>query len=408
MSDAKLLYNPQSDAADAARLFTRIGMLALAVGVPVAAGLPGNAMAILFAFGVILVAVAQVIDPAPGVRRRYQDLQFSALAFAFLALLAWAALSLVWTPFPSAGLRRIGIVLIIGAPAFITIFGARPHVKASDLYLFPVGVIAAVVATLGLAIAGLNGAPVSDVASANLATAVVMLVFPAMAGLAARGRNGWARTLVILALVYTRIAGPPASTAALLVGFAAFSFALSDAPRTARDLGRLAAGLVLLAPLAPLLAPGIVRMIAHVDIATLPQPGPALGAMADVIHADPLRLLTGHGIEAAVRAAKGGVLPGAAPRGLVAQIWYDLGLVGAAILAFGLWRAFAAIDDAAPRMQPYLMATLACALSLALTSAGWGEESWLLLLATGAISADCALRGQYRTSAPFANAQAHF
>jgi len=165
---------------------------------------------------------------------------------------------------------------------------------------------------------------------------------------------------------------------------------------------------VLLAPLAPLLAPGLVAMIAHVDIATLPQPGPALGAMADLIHADPLRLFTGHGIEAAVRAAKGGVLPAAAPHALVAQIWYDLGLVGAAVLAFGLWRGFEAMDDAAPRMQPYLMASVACVLTLAFTSSGWGEEGWLLLLASGAISADCALRGQYRTRAPLANAQAHF
>jgi len=408
MSDTSYTYGPQSDAADAARLFTRIGVLALALGVPVAAGLPGNAMAILYAIGIVLLAVAELIDPAPGVRRRFQDLRFSAVGAAFLALSAWASLSLGWTPFPAFGLRRIGIVLLIGAPAFVTILAARPHIKTSDLYLFPIGVIVAMLATLALVIAALNGASVSDAATANLATAVVMLAFPAMAGLAARGRNGMARALVILALVYTRMAGSPAATAALLVGFAAFSFALSDAPRTARDLGRLAAGLVLLAPLGPLLAPRLVGWIAHVAIADTPQPGPALGAMDEIIRADPYRLFTGHGIEAAVRAAKNGVFPATTPHSLIAQVWYDLGLVGAAVLAFGLWRAFLATEDSAPRMQPYLMATLACVLTLAFTSSGWGEESWLLLLGTAAIAADSALRGQYRTNAPLANAQAHF
>ena len=165
---------------------------------------------------------------------------------------------------------------------------------------------------------------------------------------------------------------------------------------------------MLLAPLAPLTAPSFVRFVAHVDIASLPQPGPALQAMSDVVLQEPYRLLTGHGLEAAVRAAKVGVLPAGAPHGLVFEVWYDLGFIGAAILAFGLWRGFRAIDRAKPRVQPYLMATLACIVTLAFANSGWGDETWLVLIANAAIAADCAMRGQYGTKAPSATGLAHF
>ena len=407
MTDAAF-YTPHNDAADAARMLTRIGMLTLAIGVPASAGLGGYAMSIMFAIGVALLFAAETLDPAPGVQRRFRDLRFSLLALAIVAFAAWAAASLSWTPFPNFGLRRIGIGFLIGVPTFIAIFAARPRIRAADLYLFPIGVVVAMGATLALGIASLNGVPVDDSAGANLATAVVVALFPAMAGLSSRGRNGLARFLVIVALGYTRIAGTPGTTTALLVGFAAFSFALSDAPRTSKDLGWIAAALVLLAPLAPLTAPSVVAAVARVDIASLPQPGPAIQAMHGIILQDPYRLLTGHGLEAAVRAAKAGVMVAGAPHGLVFEVWYDLGFVGAAILAFGLWRGFRAIDRAKPRVQPYLMATLACIVTLAFANSGWGDETWLVLIANAAIAADCAMRGQYGTKAPSAVGLAHF
>ncbi len=399
---------PHDDAADAARMLARVGTGALALGVPATAGVAGNSMAIVFAIGLALLFAAEALDPAPGVGRRFQGLRFSLLALAVVAMAAWALASLSWTPFVTPGLRRIGAVAVIGVPAFVAIMAARPHIRAADLYLFPVGVCVAMAATLALEVAGLNGVAVNAAATDNLAVAVVVMAFPAMAGLSARGRNGLARSLMVLALIYTRIAGPPAATAALLAGLAAFSFALSDAPRTIRDLGILSALLVLAAPFVPLAAPGLVHLVAGADIALLPQPGPALAAVADVEHGEPLRLLTGHGVEAMVRAFKGGVLPPAAPHGLVFQVWYDFGFVGAAILAFGLWRAFLGIDEAAPRIQPYLLAGFACVLTLAFTNSGWGEQSWVILVATAAIAADCALRGVYASRAPAAVGAAHF
>jgi hypothetical protein len=55
-----------------------------------------------------------------------------------------------------------------------------------------------------------------------------------------------------------------------------------------------------------------------------------------------------------------------------------------------------------------LMATLSCILTLAFANSGWGETSWLFLVANAAIAADCAIRGQYGTRAPSASGLAHF
>ncbi len=72
--------------------------------------------------------------------------------------------------------------------------------------------------------------------------AMAMLLFPAMGGLAARGRNGYARTLMLLGLVYAFAIGSAPITAALLAGIAVLSFAVSDLERTMRDVGRAAVG----------------------------------------------------------------------------------------------------------------------------------------------------------------------
>jgi len=407
MSDATF-FAPHDDAADASRLLARIGSVALAIGVPAAAGLGAGAVEIVFAIGVGLLASAQALDPPGGFFGRFKSMRGSIATAAWVAVFVWATISLLWTPFPGLGLRRLATLVAIALPTGFVVLAGRPHTRAADLYLFPIGVVVAVAVALAIAAAGLQGWTVDEDASTNLSLAVVVMVFPAMAACAARGRNGLARALVILALVFTRIAGPPANSAALLAGFAAFSFALSDARRTARELGRLAALLALAAPLAPILAPLFVRPIAHVDLASLPPPGPSLAAAADVIWREPLRLVTGHGVEAAVRALKGGVLPPDAPRSLIFEIWYDLGLVGAAVAAFALWRSFEAINEASPRMQPYFTATLVTIVTLAFTSTGWMNVPWMILSALAIIAADRAARGQYRTLRPSASGLAHF
>ena len=59
-------------------------------------------------------------------------------------------------------------------------------------------------------------------------------LFPAMAGLHARGRDGLGRLLMILSICFTFAIGSPVGAAAMIVGVGAVSFALSDVKRTAK------------------------------------------------------------------------------------------------------------------------------------------------------------------------------
>jgi len=113
--------------------------------------------------------------------------------------------------------------------------------------------------------------------------AMAMLLFPGDGRLAARGRNGYARTLMLLGLVYAFAIGSAPITAALLAGIAVLSFAVSDLERTMRDVGRAAVALVLAAPLLLALSPTLAHLIFHARLGALGAPYPAIAAAASLV-----------------------------------------------------------------------------------------------------------------------------
>ncbi|MGA2794659.1 MAG: hypothetical protein ABSE69_14240, partial [Roseiarcus sp.] len=136
--------------------------------------------------------------------------------------------------------------------------------------------------------------------------ALVIMLWPAMAGLAARGRDGLARLLLILAAAYVFAIGAPVTAAALFVGVLALSFAISDVKRAIVDLGLLAAAIVVLSPAAPAIAPALARWFLHAKLSSLPGPFAPLAGAADIVLHEPLRLFTGHGIDTAIRGVEAG------------------------------------------------------------------------------------------------------
>src|SRR5580704_14801867 len=90
-----------SDAAeDASRLLQRLGYVVLALGAPCAEALSSRAIFLFFPIGIALLLVAAMLSPAKGVGARIDQALRSPICLTSLALLAWAALSLLWTPFP--------------------------------------------------------------------------------------------------------------------------------------------------------------------------------------------------------------------------------------------------------------------------------------------------------------------
>jgi hypothetical protein len=391
---------PSDAAEDAARLLQRLGYVVLALGAPCAEALSSRAIFLFFPIGAALLLVATTLNPVKGVGGRLYQALRSPLGMTSLALLAWAVLSLIWTPFPVEAIEHLfkltGTVLVVIA----ALSCLRDHIRAADLYLFPAGVVLAMLAILALALANHAGIGSYGEKVERSGVALVIMLWPAMAGLAARGRNGLARLLMILTAAFIFAIGAPATAAALFVGVLALSFAISDAKRTIFDLGILSAAIVVLSPLAPAIAPALARWFFHAKLASLSGPFASLGGAAEILLHEPLRLLTGHGIDTTIRSSEANLTSTPFPRVVLFEIWYELGIIGALLGAALTWFGFRAVGATGERIAPYLVAAFACDLTLAFLSEDFSQMTWVTLLAVSAISAGAAVRSQYRTKRP--------
>jgi ABC-type amino acid transport substrate-binding protein len=392
----------RDDAADASRFFSRIGYLVLGVGAPVGVVLHPLGLYVMFSIGVALILIAAALDAEPGFLERFLRPFFVPAFLALLAGLAWAALSILWSPYPfAAGQRLIQLgVLLVATMAAVA--APRENARATDLYLFPIGVLAGMGAIVARALAErLTGAP-DDGRLAAGAVAIAVLLFPAMGGLAARGRNGLARLLLILALCFAYIESYAPVTIALFAGYLALSFAISDLSRTTRELSFGAAALMLLSPLIPALAPTVSAWIFHARLASLPAPYPSLSVAADVFTHDKLRLITGRGLATVSQGVRDGILPAQTPQALAFTVWYELGILGAVLAAAGAWSAFRDLARAPERLAPYMAAAFSAVIALAFLNVDFAEMTTLTLIGVAIISTDIAARSQYRTSRPSA------
>lgn len=399
---------PKDDVQDAAEFLLRLGYAVIAVAAPVGVVLHPLAIFILFPIGVALIVLAAFLDPPGGAQRNARDALSSPVVLLCLAGFGWAALSLLWTPFfVEAGQHTLKLIAwIVGVSAALIL--TREHARATDLYLFPIG-LAALMASIFIAwIAARHGAPVEGGRISQGGTALTTLIFPAMGGLAARGRNGYARLLLLLGFVFVFAIGSAPDMVALFVGFAALSFAVSDLQRTARDLSYISAAMIALAPLWLALSEPLLRLMMNEKLPGLPAPFPSIAFAAGLVKQDWLRLVLGHGFETISRGVHIGALPMLTPRTLAFQIWYEFGVIGALAAAAAAGFGFRALGGAPPRLAPYLAAALACNLTLGFLSEDLGDPTWVTTLAIAIVSADIAARSQYRTTRPSAEGLAHF
>jgi len=325
-----------------------------------------------------------------------------------LALLAWAGVSVLWTPFSIPAAQHLLKLSLWLVSLFLVLTSARAHARATDLYLFPIGIVVGLAAMLAGYIANRYGFEIPHRRIHDGAVVLVTTLYPAMGGLAARGRNGLARLLLMLSVVAVYALGSPSLILALLFGFAALSFAVSDMERTSRDLAWGVGGMMALGPVVVILVFELARATMNSGLTALGGPFATLAlAHAMVIH-EKLLLVTGHGFESLVRALQTGLFASNTPRGQLFAIWYELGVVGAILAAAGMWIGFRRIRSAPPRLAPYLAAALACNLTLAALGENLGDMLWTVSLGVAAISANVAERSQYRTTRPSAAGLALF
>lgn len=394
-------------ASDAAGLLLRVGLAVLGVAVPVAMPWSRRAIFILVPVGAAIVLLAGLLMSNVPIRRRLAAAVFSPAAACGLALIGWVALSLLWSPVASLGVERMAksagtLLLAAAAIAFLP-----ERTRTSNLNLFPLGILGAAVVTLALVASG-QALLVPQDTDSTLERAVVtmvVLVWPALAAMAIRGRWAAAAIVVVAVVAAGMAAWSTSALVALAIGALGFTVSTGNPLRVGRALGIAAAALIVLGPAVPFLVALLLKGAGALVVSAQPVLQPAADAMrawADLVVAEPDRLVTGHGLGLATYAPTVGFLPADTPRSLLFELWYDFGLVGAVLTAILVRLAFDVVARLSPTVAPFLIAELLSLLAVVVLGLATTQLWWLTLGGVALLSFATVLRGEYRTVRPLA------
>jgi hypothetical protein len=381
----------------AARILSRMGLILLFIISQVAPILAGQTIYLLLPIGAVLLLLSASLAPDPHRLRELADLAFKPPVIAAGFFVAWTALSLVWTPYSAGPAERFAkssatLALVTAACALLP-----DRTKTSNLNLLPIG---AAVAALTLAAVTFHVAktasPMTDLDIGPLQRAglgLALLAWPALGALAVRSRWYSAGALAVATAIACYLSQAPHVTPALAAGAAVFAISFGRASRAARILAYAAAGVILLAPVAA----ALVHFLWGGQTPELFKP---LDVWGLVIANDGVRVLTGHGFGAAIYGILGHYHYQATPRSLVFEVWYDLGILGAAALAAVAARAFIIVGRSRAALSPFLLAGLATGVAISVLGPAAEQLWWLTLAGLDAIAFALVMRGQFRKRRP--------
>lgn len=393
--------NPTVDPAlDAAALLRRVGFFGLFVVLPVVAQVARRAAVILAPIAVILLVIASAIDGRQRpLRPALLGMLRSPAFLAGLLVILWSALSLAWTPFPGQALERLLNVVATIVLTLLAYLSLPDRMRSANLYLLPLGVTAAAIVAIGLGLFGdtlLQGAPDDDNALDRGLVLLALLVWPSVAWLRSRHRD--LEALAIAVLVAGALFASPGSTQILALAMGAFAFAVTTL-RPSVGVGLTAGfmgGILALAPILPFIGrPILAAVMGPVAPAVL-----SLKAWQKVVTTEPVRLITGHGFETALRGRFVGLVPMNAPTTMFFEFWYELGVVGAFAAAFALFVSIRRCGKDAPLVVPGAIAAFATAYTIAGIGVGLTVMWWLTSLAITVLVFVTVERGQFRTRRP--------
>lgn len=391
-------------AAESSQFLIRLGLGVLAIAIPVGALFFRRSVFLLFPVGAGVILLGALLAPRRDALWRLRKALFSPMGLVAGVILFWAALSILWTPFRADAVERlfkVGGTLALAAAAAAVL---PDRTRVANLYLAPVGV--AFAAVLALLVASVGPQPASrilpDAAMLERAlVAITLVMWPALAVLVTRRRIGLTITLPILVAVAAYSTGGTVAFLSMAAGGLAFAATLGSRQVATRWLGRFFAALVILAPAAAFSARFFTRgangewgrQLASLDMWRMQ------------IETEPLRLLTGHGLDAAARAMTRGLAPQGAPRTAIFDVWYELGVVGAVATAALLYGAFRFARRAPPEAGPALVGGLTHGLIVGAIGGGSAQIAWLTMVAVAAILFTAMTNGLYKTSRPAAPAR---
>ena len=386
-------------AADAALLLSRIGLALVAIAAPCAAMGARRAIFILMPVGTALILIAAVLGAGKDGLRHLRDWLASPVGLAAVFFGFWTVLSLAWTPYKAEAAARFGKMAATVLLAVLTAAFLPERTRTSNLYLLPLGALFAAASAVFVLFEG--PALLATVIDGDDSTlergmeGLVLLLWPALGALGVRER--WKSAAIVAALVAASaaIVMSPLGLAGLLAGILTFALAVSAPRATGRVLAVLAALLLLAAPALPLAA----HYLPHLPV--FDRAGPlgdivvSLDVWRGIVLGDGWRLLTGHGVDTVTRGLARGLLPADVPGGILFEVWFELGLVGAAALAALAALAFASAGRLGPRLAPFLLAGLACGMAMAMVNLATAQLWWINMLGIAGIGFTHVLRGQY-------------
>jgi hypothetical protein len=393
---------PLDPAADAAALLRRLGFATLMLALPVTALVTRRGIVVLAPIGIILLVIAAALDGAnKGVRDSAKGVFASWPGLAAGLVLLWCAVSLFWTPFVGPASERFLNLVATVAAALAGYFALPERMRSANLYIVPVGTALAAVAAILIALFGVSvrGAEEDGQSLERGLVVLVLVLWPSVAWLRSRGRTLESLLLALVVAAAAALGPQPMPLIALALGALAYGLTAAAPAIGARVTAFTVAGLLALAPLIPFIA----RPIAA---AFLDPASPSLRSLTlwrRIVESDPLRLITGHGFETALRGRFAGLLPLNAPNTLLFEIWYDLGIVAAWAGAVALFFAIQAAAREAPPLVPGIMAAFASAFTFACLGLGIAQMWWFTALAVVVLIFVAAERGQFRTSRPKAS-----
>lgn len=389
--------SPADPSSAAAAVLRRLGFALLFLVGPTAALFARRAIVILGPVAIILLVLAAVLDGGSRVsRQRLGGLLLSRGGVAGLVLFIWTGLSLIWTPFLSEATERlINIVgmLLMAAAGFLAL---PDRMRSANLYMLSVGIgLAAVIAC----IAGVRGIAPIDPDSQNLERGLILLavfVWPAVTWLHSRGRNIEAVLLAVAVALATVLGPGPLPLQGLTAGAALFAVTAISPQFGVRLTAILLGGLLLLAPALPFVLKPVVVNLFGPDASLVD----GLDVWRAVIVGEPVRLVTGHGLETALRGRFAGLLDPTAPSSFLFEIWYELGLIGAVTGAIVLHASVMGSEGERPLLVPGIMATFASAYALGCFGVGTAQAWWFTALVMAMLMFVAIDRGQFRTKRP--------
>jgi hypothetical protein len=383
-----------------------IGMGLFAIAIPCAAVVSRRSLFVLMPVAALLIIIGSLLLPgsADQLLRHLRSALTRPLVLIPLLLLIWAGLSFIWTPFPAQAIERYlkttGTVLV----AAIAMACLPARMKPSYANLLPIGVAVAALATAAVSLMWLNAPqpPESDGGDTlrRAVAGLVVLLWPALAVLALRERLAAAGLLGAAVAGAALLVRAPISLSALIIAIAIFSAGYAAPARTAKAIGAALAGLMVGAPLLVLALDPLVARMDPVGLFGM------FHLWADIVKSEGVKLVTGHGFDTAGRALAAGLLPAGAPRGILFEIWYELGLVGAVATALLMWSAFTGAARMGRATGSFVMAGMAAVLTISIVGVSISQLWWTTQLAGVALAFATAARTQTRaetTRAPAFN-----